>query len=72
VFFPFTGGVTEYELLIFNRWGEQIFRSTDIKVGWDGYFNGKVCQQDVYVWKANISFFDGRTYAKAGTVTLLR
>lgn len=72
VFFPFTGGVTEYELLIFNRWGEQIFRSTDIKVGWDGYFNGKICQQDVYVWKANISFFDGRTYAKAGTVTLLR
>ncbi len=72
VFFPFTGGVTGYELLIFNRWGEQIFRSTDIAIGWDGYFNGKICQQDVYVWKANMSFFDGRTYSKAGTVTLLR
>jgi len=72
VFFPFTGGVTEYELLIFNRWGEQIFRSTDIKLGWDGYFNGKACQQDVYVWKANMSFFDGRTFSKAGTVTLLK
>jgi gliding motility-associated-like protein len=72
VFYPFTGGVTEYQLMIFNRWGEQIFMSTDIKIGWDGYFNGKPCQQDVYVWKANMTFFDGRTYSKAGTVTLLR
>jgi gliding motility-associated-like protein len=72
VFFPYTGGVTEYELIIFNRWGELIFRSNDINIGWDGYFNGKICQQDAYVWKANMKFFDGRTYNKTGTVTLLR
>jgi len=72
VFFPFTDGVVEYELNIFNRWGELIFRSLDLKVGWDGYFNGKLCQQDAYVWKANVKFFDGRTYNKAGSVTLLR
>jgi gliding motility-associated-like protein len=72
IFYPFTGGVTEYELMIFNRWGEQIFLSNDIKIGWDGYFNGKPCQQDVYVWKANMTFFDGRKYSQTGTVTLLR
>lgn len=72
VFFPFTSGVTEYELMIFNRYGELIFESTDLKKGWDGYFNGKLCQQDAYVWKANIKFFDGRVFQKVGSVTLLR
>jgi gliding motility-associated-like protein len=72
VFFPFTDGVTDYDLMIFNRWGELIFRSHDIKTGWDGYFNGKLCQQDAYVWKANVTFFDGRTFSKTGSITLLR
>lgn len=72
VFFPYTSGVTEYELMIFNRWGELIFSSKDVNIGWDGYFNGKICQQDAYVWKANVKFFDGRTFNKTGTVTLLR
>lgn len=72
VFFPYTAGVTDYHLMIFNRWGELIFQSRDINVGWDGYFNGKLCQQDAYVWKADVKFFDGRTYNKTGSVTLLR
>ncbi|MCE3227998.1 MAG: large protein possible or adhesin AidA-related protein [Bacteroidetes bacterium] len=72
VFFPYTSGVTEYHLRIFNRWGELIFESKDITLGWDGYFNGKICQQDAYVWKADIKFFDGRTFNKTGSITLLR
>jgi gliding motility-associated-like protein len=72
VFFPYTGGVVEYDLMIFNRWGELLFRSKDINVGWDGYFNGNPCQQDAYVWKAYMKFFDDRIYNKTGSVTLLR
>jgi gliding motility-associated-like protein len=74
VFFPITSasGVTEYDLKIFNRYGELIFQSTDVKIGWDGYFNGKLCQQDAYVWKANVTFFDGATFKKTGSVSLIR
>lgn len=72
VFFPYTSGVTDYHLRIFNRWGELIFESREISIGWDGYFNGKLCQQDAYVWKADVKFFDGRKYNKTGNVTLLR
>jgi gliding motility-associated-like protein len=72
IFFPYTTGVTDYHLLIFNRFGEVIFESKDIKVGWDGYYGGKLCQQDAYVWKANVKFFDGRSYNKTGSVTLLK
>jgi gliding motility-associated-like protein len=72
VFFPYTSGVTEFKLQIFNRWGELIFESLDVKQGWDGYYHGKLCQQDVYVWKAFLKFNNGKTFNKTGDVTLLR
>jgi gliding motility-associated-like protein len=72
VFFAFTEGVSEFNLMIFNRWGELIFESNDVKVGWDGYYRGKLCQQDVYVWKVKAKFLDGTSITKAGDVTLLR
>ncbi len=68
----YTDGVTEFDMMIFNRWGEMIFRSDDLKKGWDGSFNGKTCQQDAYVWKARITFFDGRIYEGSGSITLLK
>ncbi len=72
VFFPFIAPVTEYKLQIFNRWGELIFESKDVKIGWDGYYRGQLCQQDTYVWKAYAKFLNGKTVGKAGDVTLLR
>ena len=72
VFFPYTSGVTEYKLQIFNRWGELIFESLDIKQGWDGYYRGKLCPQDVYVWKAYLKLNNGKTFTQTGDVTLLQ
>ncbi|HLC83707.1 MAG TPA: PKD domain-containing protein, partial [Bacteroidia bacterium] len=72
VFFPYTSGVTDFKFEIFNRWGELIFVSTDINIGWDGYYKGQLCQQDVYIWKAYIKLNNGRTFNKSGDVTLLR
>ncbi|MES2395148.1 MAG: PKD domain-containing protein [Bacteroidota bacterium] len=72
IFFPYTTGVDEFKLEIFNRWGEQIFESLDIKKGWDGYYRGVLCQLDVYVWKAYIKLNNGKIFNKSGDVTLLR
>lgn len=72
VFFPYTSGVTEFKFEIFNRWGELIFVSDDINIGWDGYYKGNVCQQDVYIWKAFVKLNNGKTFKKTGDVTLLR
>ncbi|MBY0436232.1 MAG: PKD domain-containing protein, partial [Cyclobacteriaceae bacterium] len=41
-FLPVMRGVTQFEMLVFNRWGELLFQSTDPQVGWDGYYNGKL------------------------------
>jgi len=71
-FFPLYEGVEEYKLEIFNRWGELLFVTEDVRVGWDGYYRGQLSKQDVYVWKAFAKFSDGRETTMKGDVTLLR
>ncbi|MEX2485747.1 MAG: gliding motility-associated C-terminal domain-containing protein [Brumimicrobium sp.] len=53
--FPPDVDITQYELLIFNRWGEVLFESRDYNVGWDGTYGGKVAQDGVYIWKINLT-----------------
>lgn len=72
IFFPVYKGVVKYELLIYTRWGELIFKSNDVDCGWDGYVDGKLAKQDVYVWKAQGKFTNGRAFEMAGDVTLIR
>ena len=61
----------EYELRIYNRWGERLFHTRDISRGWDGYHNGKLCDQGVYVWHARVVYTNLKTEELAGDVTLL-
>lgn len=72
VFFPLNREVKTYHLQIFTRWGELIFESFDIAIGWNGTINGKIAQQDVYVFKAEGTFEDNSRYEKVGDLTLLR
>jgi len=72
VFHPYTSGVVEFELQIFNRWGELVFESYDINLGWDGYYKGKLAPKDVYAFKAYVKLNTGGEYKKIGNVTLIR
>jgi gliding motility-associated-like protein len=72
VFKPIYRGVEDYELNIFNQWGELIFVSNDPNVGWDGMYRGDLCKLDVYVWKATWVCINGEKFSRAGDVTLLR
>ena len=72
IFFPYTAGVVGFRVQIFDRWGELIFESNDLNVGWDGYYRGKLCPSDVYIWKARLELNNGQIINKAGDVTLLR
>ncbi|MGV3609763.1 MAG: Ig-like domain-containing protein [Fluviicola sp.] len=54
VFFPvFSSGFDgqNYTLLIFDRWGEVIFESHNVEVGWDGTYIGQLCKEGTYTWK---------------------
>jgi gliding motility-associated-like protein len=53
VFHPiFTSGFDPYDfnMLIFNRWGEVIFETNDAKVGWDGTYMNQLVQDGIYFY----------------------
>ena len=73
-FFGVGIGIAEYEITIFDRWGEKIFESNNIEKGWDGKANGgaEIAQQDVYVWKVNLKDIFNKKHEYIGTVTIIK
>jgi PKD repeat protein len=72
VFHPVHDGIDDYALEIYTRWGELLFRSNDVNIGWDGYVRGKLAKMDVYVWKVTGRCANGRSIINSGDVTLYR
>lgn len=65
---------TDFELLIFDRWGNQIFKTTDMHEGWNGSKNnkGEKMQVDVYVYRIEYKDIMGKRHSASGHVALLR
>lgn len=75
IFKPVISGIDiqNYELLIFDRWGELIFESHNKEVGWDGRFRGNFVQDGVYVWKIRVKMpYTDERKTFFGHVTVLR
>ncbi len=71
VFTPMGYGIAKIQLQIFDRWGAQIFKSDENNIGWDGTNKGRICEQGVYIYKAEITAMSGEKRYKTGHVTLL-
>lgn len=65
-----------YNMLIYNKWGQLLFESNEISVGWNGTFKGKPVQMDVYTYVITYelpSYFRDRAPRQVhGAVMLLR
>ncbi len=58
---------------VFNRWGQLLFESTDIKVGWDGMFNGIPQNMETYVYQVSAeTYIDKEALLTTGTFKLIR
>lgn len=66
------GNVKDFDWMIFDRWGELIYKSNDIREGWDGTYKGKICQDGTYTWKLKYNDLQGKEYKHVGHVNLLR
>jgi gliding motility-associated-like protein len=64
--------LTEVHLIIYNRWGEKMFESFDLDKGWDGTYQGRIVQDDVYTWIATVRTFDKTTLQEKGRVKVMR
>ena len=57
---------------IYDRWGRQIFETSDLNKGWDGTYTGNKIQQGTYVYYIDYKTVRGITKTARGTVVLIR
>jgi len=61
----------QYELVIYNRWGQKIFQTKNPATSWDGTFNGKLQDGGVFVWYSSFKRKNKQTKVK-GMLVLIR
>ena len=65
-------GIKNYDLRIFNRWGQLVFHTNDVTKGWNGSYGAYVQGSAVFVWIASGVEATGKKFMRKGTVTLIR
>lgn len=64
--------ITELYLTIYDRWGEKLFETNDLKKGWNGTYKGKQLDQGVYGYYLTFKCNNGEESFKKGNITLMR
>ncbi len=74
IFYGYGIGIIKYQMLVFDRWGNLIFTSHDLYTGWNGKANGgeNIAQQDVYVYKIDLTDVFNKPHTYVGHVTLVK
>jgi len=76
IFMPLTyyKEVATFNMSVFDRWGDLIFETNNLNIGWDGIANGgtDIAQEDVYIWKVSVKLLDGEKHNYTGHVTLIK
>jgi len=70
-FHVFAANYKSYQIDIYNRWGEHIFRSDDPNIQWDGTFKGSICDEGVYLYQVIVRGSKTDIF-RNGTVNLMR
>jgi len=64
--------VKQFVMVVYNRWGQQVFTSSSIARGWNGTYHGLPAPAGTYVWYVKLVDNDGLSQRAQGTVTLMR
>ena len=80
-FSAIVSGHKQLKLVVFNRWGEIMYRTSEITTSldgttktkpWNGNYNGELAQQDVYAYQLVVTALNDEEYTYSGTITLIR
>jgi gliding motility-associated-like protein len=58
--------------VIYNRWGEKVFETSDLTQGWDGTFKGRQCDPGVFDYYMHTVCINDMEFIKKGNITLIR
>lgn len=66
-------GITSFDyFIVYNRYGQIIFKTNDFAKGWDGRLKGKDQDSGSFIWMAAATDFKGNKIVRKGTVLLIR
>jgi gliding motility-associated-like protein len=65
-------GIKKMSLIVFNRWGEKVFESDHVTMGWDGIYKNEPQPSGVYSFSAEVEYLNGEKRTKKGSITLIR
>jgi gliding motility-associated-like protein len=68
---PYWGRVADFSMIIYNRWGETVFKTTDPAQCWDGMYKGVRQNTGAFIYQIAATGVCGKVYRK-GTVMLVR
>lgn len=72
-FRPKIRGIAKMEILVFNLWGNMLFRTDDLKSeGWDGKINGELMPGGSYIYRVKMVSIDGESLEQSGRFLLIR
>jgi gliding motility-associated-like protein len=64
--------IKSFHIIIYDRWGENIFESTDPSFQWDGIYEGKILNTQVLAYSLSVTFISQPAIEKKGNVSLIR
>ena len=65
-------GLKEYEMWIYDRWGENLFYSSNMEFGWDGSYKGKQVESGMYIYRFYVVDVNGNPSQYNGEIFLMR
>ncbi len=66
------GTLTKMELIIYNRWGEKVFETSDPGTCWDGTYKNSKLSPDVFGYLLKYSCVENQEFIKKGNISLLK
>ena len=64
--------VKTIDFTIYNRWGQKVFHTEDITVGWDGAVKNKDADDAVFYYILNVTLLNDKFLYKQGNITLVK
>lgn len=71
VLFVLGNCITDFDLMIFDRWGEMVFKSNSQNTGWDGSFKGKKLDPAVFVYTLHATV-NGVEISREGNISIIK
>jgi gliding motility-associated-like protein len=65
-------GIVSIDFSIFDRWGNLVFHTTDLKQGWDGTYKGEPALAGDYTYMLRVNYYNGQQETISGHILLIR